>query len=60
MLSRTDLLRQAGLRLPWGIAATQLLRVQGLLEDTAPGPRSPEDLAALMAAPATRPIPADG
>ncbi|BBC38338.1 putative Cobalt transport system ATP binding component [Streptomyces graminofaciens] len=60
MLSRTDLLRQAGLRLPWGIAATQLLRAQGLLEDTAPGPRSPEDLAALMAAPATRPIPADG
>ncbi|MGW6909455.1 ATP-binding cassette domain-containing protein [Streptomyces sp. NPDC054940] len=49
MLSRTELLRQAGLRLPWGIAAAQLLRAQGLLDDTAPGPRDAEELAALAA-----------
>jgi cobalt/nickel transport system ATP-binding protein len=59
-LARTDLLRQAGLRLPWGIAATQLLRSQGLLTDAEPGPRSPDELAALAAARAARPIPADG
>ncbi|GHE65612.1 energy-coupling factor ABC transporter ATP-binding protein [Streptomyces capitiformicae] len=47
MLARTDLLHQAGLRLPWGVAATQLLRHQGLLPDTTPGPRTPEELAAL-------------
>ncbi|WP_149826607.1 energy-coupling factor ABC transporter ATP-binding protein [Streptomyces tailanensis] len=47
MLARTDLLHQAGLRLPWGVAATQLLRHQGLLPDLAPGPRTPEELAAL-------------
>lgn len=49
MLSRTELLRQAGLRLPWGIAAAQLLRAQGLLDDTAAGPRDAEELAALAA-----------
>ncbi|MGW2383198.1 energy-coupling factor ABC transporter ATP-binding protein [Streptomyces sp. NPDC001658] len=49
MLARTDLLRQAGLRLPWGIAATRLLREQGLLDDSAPGPRTPDELAALVA-----------
>ncbi|MEU1557283.1 ATP-binding cassette domain-containing protein [Streptomyces scabiei] len=47
MLARTDLLRQAGLRLPWGIAAAGLLREQGLLADDAAGPRTPEGLAAL-------------
>lgn len=47
MLARTDLLHQAGLRLPWGVAATQLLRHQGLLPDAAPGPRTAEELAAL-------------
>jgi cobalt/nickel transport system ATP-binding protein len=50
MLARTDLLRQAGLRLPWGVAATRLLRAQGLLDEAAPGPRDAEELAALVAA----------
>ncbi|MFI6012375.1 ATP-binding cassette domain-containing protein [Streptomyces sp. NPDC051243] len=62
MLSRTELLRQAGLRLPWGIAAAQLLRAHGLLDDTAAGPRDAEELAALVAAqsaPAPA-MPADG
>ncbi|MFE5921354.1 ATP-binding cassette domain-containing protein [Streptomyces sp. NPDC002285] len=51
MLARTDLLQQAGLRLPWGIAAAQFLRSQGLLSDTSAGPRTPDDLAALVPAP---------
>ncbi|CCK25093.1 putative ABC transporter ATP-binding protein [Streptomyces davaonensis JCM 4913] len=55
MLARTDLLREAGLRLPWGVAAAELLRGQGLLSGGAAGPRTPEELAALAA-----PIPADG
>ncbi|MGW0916469.1 energy-coupling factor ABC transporter ATP-binding protein [Streptomyces sp. NPDC002784] len=55
MLARTDLLRAAGLRLPWGVAAAQLLREQGLLGDGVPGPRTPDELAALIAS-----IPADG
>ncbi|MGY3204667.1 energy-coupling factor ABC transporter ATP-binding protein [Streptomyces sp. TE5632] len=49
MLARTDLLAAAGLRLPWGVAAARLLRAQGLLPDTAAGPRTPEELAALIA-----------
>ncbi|MBG0852520.1 ATP-binding cassette domain-containing protein [Streptomyces spinoverrucosus] len=49
-LARTELLRQAGLRLPWGVAAAELLRGQGLLDDTATGPRTAEELAALAAA----------
>ncbi|MFJ8861852.1 energy-coupling factor ABC transporter ATP-binding protein [Streptomyces sp. NPDC102451] len=44
MLARTDLLREAGLRLPWGIATAGLLRAHGLLDATAPGPRTPEQL----------------
>jgi cobalt/nickel transport system ATP-binding protein len=60
MLSRTELLRQAGLRLPWGIAAAQLLRAHGLLDDTAPGPRDAEELAALAAAHTAPALPADG
>ena len=60
MLAHTDLLQEAGLRLPWGVAAAQLLRVQGLLSDTSPGPRNPDELAALVAAHAAPPIPADG
>lgn len=56
MLARTDLLRQAGLRLPWGVAAAQLLRAHGLLDEAAPGPRDAEALAAL----ATAPSPAEG
>lgn len=47
VLARTDLLQQAGLRLPWGVAAGHLLRGQGLLAATAPGPRTPDELAAL-------------
>ncbi|MBZ6253119.1 ATP-binding cassette domain-containing protein [Streptomyces olivaceus] len=46
-LARTDLLRRAGLRLPWGVAAAGLLRARGMLADTAAGPRTPEELAAL-------------
>ncbi|MFJ8086487.1 energy-coupling factor ABC transporter ATP-binding protein [Streptomyces sp. NPDC096205] len=53
MLARTELLTQAGLRLPWGIAATDLLRAQGLLPDTQRGPRTPEELSALTPGPAT-------
>ncbi|MFD7812990.1 energy-coupling factor ABC transporter ATP-binding protein [Streptomyces sp. NPDC059785] len=48
MLARTDLLARAGLRLPWGVAVTRLLREQGLLGDTAAGPGTPEELAALF------------
>ncbi|MEU2296132.1 ATP-binding cassette domain-containing protein [Streptomyces antibioticus] len=50
MLARADLLAQAGLRLPWGVAAAELLRARGLLTDGAPGPRTAEELAALAAA----------
>ncbi|MGX1134478.1 cobalt/nickel transport system ATP-binding protein [Streptomyces glaucescens] len=50
LLARTDLLRQAGLRLPWGVAAARLLSVQGLLPDPADGPRTAEELAALVPA----------
>ncbi|WP_432031194.1 ATP-binding cassette domain-containing protein [Streptomyces antibioticus] len=51
MLARADLLAQAGLRLPWGVAAAGLLRARGLLTDGTPGPRTAEELAALAAAP---------
>ncbi|MFD5875932.1 energy-coupling factor ABC transporter ATP-binding protein [Streptomyces sp. NPDC060322] len=51
-LARTDLLREAGLRLPWGIATTQLLRAHGLLDATAVGPRTPEQLTADFVPPA--------
>ncbi|MFB4420045.1 energy-coupling factor ABC transporter ATP-binding protein [Streptomyces sp. QL37] len=44
MLARTDLLEEAGLRLPWGIATARLLRAHGLLDASAPGPRTPEEL----------------
>ncbi|WP_121749702.1 ATP-binding cassette domain-containing protein [Streptomyces sp. E2N166] len=46
-LARAELLRQAGLRLPWGVAAARLLRAQGLLTGSAAGPRTAEELAAL-------------
>ncbi|MEU5625605.1 MULTISPECIES: ATP-binding cassette domain-containing protein [Streptomyces] len=46
-LARTDLLRRAGLRLPWGVAAAGLLRARGLLAESATGPRTAEELAAL-------------
>ncbi|WP_210571911.1 energy-coupling factor ABC transporter ATP-binding protein [Streptomyces sp. GESEQ-4] len=48
ILSRTDLLQQAGLRLPWGVAAAQVLCAHGLLATTATGPRTPEELAAMV------------
>ncbi|WP_030857579.1 energy-coupling factor ABC transporter ATP-binding protein [Streptomyces sp. NRRL S-37] len=50
VLARTDLLAAAGLRLPWGVAVGRLLRAQGLVTGSAAGPRSPEELAALVAA----------
>ncbi|MET9502921.1 ATP-binding cassette domain-containing protein [Streptomyces sp. NPDC006622] len=49
VLARADLLREAGLRLPWGIAVARLLTGQGLLSEGEAGPRSPEELAALLA-----------
>ncbi|MEV3931395.1 ATP-binding cassette domain-containing protein [Streptomyces sp. NPDC049944] len=51
-LARTDLLREAGLRLPWGVVTSRLLREHGLLEATARGPRTPEELAADFLPPA--------
>lgn len=47
-LARTDLLREAGLRLPWGAAATELLRAQGWLARAEQGPRTADELAALV------------
>jgi cobalt/nickel transport system ATP-binding protein len=49
VLARTGLLREAGLRLPWGVAAARLLHAQGLLADPARGPRTAEELAARAA-----------
>ena len=48
-LARTDLLAAAGLRLPWGVAAAELLRMYGLLTDTGTGPRTAEELVAALA-----------
>ncbi|NEA98813.1 ATP-binding cassette domain-containing protein [Streptomyces sp. SID13726] len=48
-LARTELLREAGLRLPWGVAAARLLDSQGLLADSGTGPRTAEELAAVAA-----------
>lgn len=53
MLARTELLAAAGLRLPWGVTVTRLLRTQGLLTGTAVGPRTPEELASLVTASTT-------
>ncbi|CAL9613590.1 Cobalt import ATP-binding protein CbiO [Streptomyces sp. enrichment culture] len=50
VLARTDLLAAAGLRLPWGVAAERLLRAHRLLTGAATGPRTPEELAALVPA----------
>ncbi|MER6348017.1 energy-coupling factor ABC transporter ATP-binding protein [Streptomyces sp. NPDC001595] len=50
LLARTDLLREAALRLPWGVAAARLLHTQGLLPDPSAGPRTAEALAALVPA----------
>ncbi|NBE53285.1 energy-coupling factor ABC transporter ATP-binding protein, partial [Streptomyces boluensis] len=47
-LSRRDLLTQAGLRLPWGIAVDELLRSGGTLGDLANSPRTAEELAELV------------
>jgi cobalt/nickel transport system ATP-binding protein len=60
ILARTDLLAEAGLRLPWGIAVTELLRAQGLLPVSSPGPRTAEELAATTARHPAPPVPADG
>ncbi|MEV5432693.1 ATP-binding cassette domain-containing protein [Streptomyces sp. NPDC052701] len=59
MLARPELLEQAGLRLPWGVAAAHALRAQGLLADTAPGPRTADELAALVAAATAARTPAE-
>ncbi|MEU6994596.1 ATP-binding cassette domain-containing protein [Streptomyces sp. NPDC046465] len=48
MLGRRDLLAQAGLHLPWGIAVGELLRTHGLPVGTGEGPRTAEELAALV------------
>ncbi|GAA3120502.1 energy-coupling factor ABC transporter ATP-binding protein [Streptomyces rectiviolaceus] len=49
MLAHRDLLAQAGLRLPWGIAVAELLRAKGLSAGAGEEPRTPEELAALTA-----------
>ncbi|MFC8194715.1 energy-coupling factor ABC transporter ATP-binding protein [Streptomyces sp. NPDC057298] len=59
-LARADLLEQAGLRLPWGVAVAQLLRTQCLLTDLSPGPRTAEELAAMTSRHSAPPVPADG
>ena len=48
VLARTDLLREAGLRLPWGAAAAELTHADGLRPDACTGPRTPDELAALV------------
>ncbi|MEU5894713.1 energy-coupling factor ABC transporter ATP-binding protein [Streptomyces venezuelae] len=53
ILARRDLLDQAGLHLPWGIAVGELLRAHGLPTGTTEGPRTAEELAALVARPAS-------
>ncbi|MGN9815508.1 energy-coupling factor ABC transporter ATP-binding protein [Streptomyces sp. SD11] len=58
-LARTDLLEQAGLRLPWGIAVGELLRAQGLLDTASAGPRTAGELAALISRRSAPPVPAD-
>ncbi|MCX4670600.1 ATP-binding cassette domain-containing protein [Streptomyces sp. NBC_01381] len=50
-LARRDLLAQAGLHLPWGIAVRDLLHAHGLLAETDDGPRTPEELALRAAVP---------
>ncbi|MEV0118646.1 ATP-binding cassette domain-containing protein [Streptomyces sp. NPDC050844] len=50
-LARRDLLSQAGLHLPWGIAVRDLLHAHGLLAETDDGPRTPEELALRAAVP---------
>ncbi|MFS8197944.1 energy-coupling factor ABC transporter ATP-binding protein [Streptomyces sp. CWNU-52B] len=59
-LARTELLEQAGLRLPWGIAVAELLRTQGLLTDPGAGPQTADELAALTSRHPAPPVPADG
>ncbi|WP_019359614.1 energy-coupling factor ABC transporter ATP-binding protein [Streptomyces sp. AA1529] len=49
VLARPELLREAGLGLPWGIAARELLLAYEMLEDAASAPRTPAELAALAA-----------
>ncbi|MVO85558.1 ATP-binding cassette domain-containing protein [Streptomyces sp. p1417] len=48
-LARRDLLAQAGLGLPWGVAVAELLRTRGLLTGADEEPRTPDELAALAA-----------
>ncbi|MFJ2262890.1 energy-coupling factor ABC transporter ATP-binding protein [Streptomyces sp. NPDC087844] len=58
-LARTDLLEQAGLRLPWGVAVAELLRTRGLLASQSAGPRTAEELAAMTSRHSAPPVPAD-
>ncbi|MFI7241556.1 energy-coupling factor ABC transporter ATP-binding protein [Streptomyces qinglanensis] len=60
VLARPELLREAGLRLPWGIAARELLLAYDVLEDAASAPRTPAELAALAALRAGPRTPAEG
>ncbi|MGA5167231.1 MULTISPECIES: ATP-binding cassette domain-containing protein [Streptomyces] len=50
LLADQALLDAAGLRRPWGMAVTRLLRDRGLLGADVPGPRTPEELDAWAAA----------
>ncbi len=59
-LARTDLLEQAGLRLPWGVAVAELLRAQGLLTGPHPGPRTAGELAAMTSRQPAPPVSAEG
>ncbi|MFM9371971.1 energy-coupling factor ABC transporter ATP-binding protein [Streptomyces sp. Da 82-17] len=49
LLGRSELLAQAGLRLPWGVAVGSLLRAQGLTAADGEVPRTAEELASLVA-----------
>ncbi|MFR9756942.1 energy-coupling factor ABC transporter ATP-binding protein [Streptomyces sp. TR06-5] len=44
LLSETDLLSEAGLRIPWGTAVAAALRAYGVLGEDEPGPRTAEEV----------------
>ncbi|WP_329198464.1 MULTISPECIES: ATP-binding cassette domain-containing protein [unclassified Streptomyces] len=51
LLSDPELLASAGLRQAWSPVVTAFLRARGLLEEDAPGPRTPQALSAWAGAP---------
>ncbi|MEV6685239.1 ATP-binding cassette domain-containing protein [Streptomyces sp. NPDC051130] len=51
LLSDPELLASAGLRQAWSPAVTAFLRARGLLDEDAPGPRTPRALSAWAGAP---------